>query len=150
MKSILSSRPLLTLLRPTRPSRSLRRSRPQWTDGLAAVTFWTLFPADAAVAIDSVDIIQPLSFALRPLLFIGQSLMLIRIVVSWFPEIKETEVPWIFAYVPTEPILSVTRKIIPPAFGVDISPVVWIAVLSFAGEILIGPQGILNLIQRSS
>ena len=32
--------------------------------------------------------------------------------------------------------------------GVDVSPIVWVALLSFVNEILLGPQGILNLIQR--
>lgn len=104
----------------------------------------------AVQALESVAFAGPVSTALRPVLFVGQSLMLLRIVLSWFPEIKETELPWVFAYLPTEPLLKATRKVIPPAFGVDISPVVWFAILSFIGEILIGPQGILNIIQRST
>ena len=28
------------------------------------------------------------------------------------------------------------------------SPIVWVALLSFTNEILLGPQGILNLLQR--
>lgn len=32
--------------------------------------------------------------------------------------------------------------------GVDVSPIVWVALLSFINEILLGPQGILNLLQR--
>ena len=32
--------------------------------------------------------------------------------------------------------------------GVDVSPIVWVALLSFVNEILLGPQGILNLLQR--
>ena len=109
-----------------------------------------MLTAEVAQSVDSVSLITPLAAFLRPALFVGQSLMLLRIVLSWFPEVKETEVPWVFAYVPTEPLLKVTRKVVPPAFGVDISPVVWLAIFSFTGEILIGPQGIFNLIQRSS
>lgn len=46
---------------------------------------------------------------------------------------------------PTEPILKQTRAIIPPAFGVDISPIVWVMICSLVHEILLGQQGILNL-----
>ena len=114
------------------------------------MTFWTVIPVDTAQALDAASFASPLSTALRPVLFLGQSLMLLRIVLSWFPEVKETEVPWLFAYLPTEPLLKATRKVVPPAFGVDVSPVVWLALFSLVGEILIGPQGILNLIQRSA
>lgn len=109
------------------------------------------FQDQVAFAAESAAVFAgPIATALRPALFVGQSLMLLRIVLSWFPEIKETELPWLVAYLPTEPILKATRRIVPPAFGVDISPVVWFAILSFIGEVLIGPQGILNIIQRSS
>ena len=37
---------------------------------------------------------------------------------------------------------------VPPSFGVDISPVVWIAVASFLREILLGQQGILVLMAQ--
>lgn len=100
-------------------------------------------------AAEAATFAGPLAAALKPTLFVGQSLMLLRIVLSWFPEIKETEPPWLFAYIPTEPLLQPTRRVIPPAFGVDISPVVWLELFSFVGEVLVGPQGILNLIQRS-
>lgn len=34
--------------------------------------------------------------------------------------------------------------------GVDVTPIVWVALISFLNEILLGPQGILMLIQRQS
>ena len=49
---------------------------------------------------------------------------------------------------PTEPILKPTRAIVPPAFGVDVSPIVWVMICSFLHEILLGQQGILNLISN--
>ena len=49
---------------------------------------------------------------------------------------------------PTEPILKVTRQLVPPVSGVDISPIVWVAILSFFSEILTGPQGLLTIIER--
>ena len=45
-------------------------------------------------------------------------------------------------------MLGPTRKVVPPFNGLDVSPIVWVAVLSFLSEVLTGPQGILSLIQR--
>lgn len=47
-----------------------------------------------------------------------------------------------------EPVLVATRKVVPPFNGLDVSPIVWVALLSFLSEILTGPQGILSLIER--
>ena len=63
-------------------------------------------------------------------------------------QIDGGKLPWSVAFKPTEPILGPTRKAIPPVGGVDVSPIVWVALLSFFNEILLGPQGILNLLQR--
>ena len=49
---------------------------------------------------------------------------------------------------PTEPFLKVTRVVVPPAFGVDISPIIWFAFLNFLREILISDQGILTILQQ--
>lgn len=49
---------------------------------------------------------------------------------------------------PAEPLLAATRKLVPPFNGLDVSPIVWVALLSFLSEILTGPQGILSLIAR--
>ncbi len=58
------------------------------------------------------------------------------------------KLPWSLAFKPTEPVLGPTRRAIPPVGGVDVAPIVWVALLSFCNEILLGPQGILNLLQR--
>ncbi len=63
-------------------------------------------------------------------------------------QIPGNKMPWAVAYKPTEPILGPTRNLIKPVGGVDISPIIWVALLSFINEILLGPQGILNLLQR--
>ena len=90
----------------------------------------------------------PVRGVLDPALNIGQFLMLLRVVVSWYPEINLNKLPYnLFAW-PTEPILRPTRQLIPPAFGVDISPIVWVSILSFLSEILTGPQGLLTIMAK--
>ena len=89
-----------------------------------------------------------ISAVLGPVFAVGTLLMTIRIITTWYPETDGRKMPWLLVYFPTEWILAPTRKVVPPSFGVDVSPVVWVAIISFANEILLGPQGILNLIIR--
>lgn len=89
-----------------------------------------------------------ISNVLGPVFSVATLLMILRIVTTWYPETDETKLPWSIVYLPTEWILKPTRKVVPPSFGVDISPIVWVAIISFLNEILLGPQGILNLIIR--
>ena len=44
--------------------------------------------------------------------------------------------------------MAATRKVVKPFNGLDVSPIVWVALLSFVSEILTGPQGILSMIER--
>ena len=89
-----------------------------------------------------------LATLLRPVLSLGSVLMIVRIVMSWFPDVKDQEMPWALAYYPTEPLLGPLRKVITPVNGVDISPIVSFAVISFFNEILLGPQGLLILMSQ--
>ncbi|KAG6488451.1 protein COFACTOR ASSEMBLY OF COMPLEX C SUBUNIT B CCB3, chloroplastic-like [Zingiber officinale] len=75
-------------------------------------------------------------------------LFIIRIVMSWYPKLPVKKFPFVVAYAPTEPFLSITRKVIPPLGGVDVTPVVWFGLVSFLNEILVGPQGLLVLLSQ--
>lgn len=75
-------------------------------------------------------------------------LFILRIVMSWYPRLPVTKFPYVVAYAPTEPFLAVTRKVIPPLGGVDVTPVVWFGLVSFLNEILVGPQGLLILLSQ--
>jgi len=76
---------------------------------------------------------------LGPFLSAFGFLFILRIVMSWYPKLPAGKFPYVVAYAPTEPILSVTRKVIPPLGGVDVTPVVWFGLISFLNEILAGP-----------
>jgi uncharacterized protein YggT (Ycf19 family) len=55
-------------------------------------------------------------------------------------QVNGQKLPWSAAVKPTEWVLGPTRQLIPPVGGVDISPIIWFAFLSFSNEILVGPQ----------
>jgi len=64
-------------------------------------------------------------------------------VASWYPDTDLNKLPWNLIAWPTEPLLKLVKGSIPPAFGVDITPVFWLGIFTFINEILLGPQGLL-------
>ena len=70
---------------------------------------------------------------------------LIRLILNWYPKIELNKGLWLFISIPSSSILNLTRKLIPPIGGVDVGPVIWIGVISFLREILVGQQGLLKL-----
>lgn len=120
-----------------RPRPALRRARAQ--------------PAVVAVAAPPADglppdlVLRAGMFAAGPVLNVFTLIMVIRIVLTWYPRTDLKKKPWIFLAVPTEPLLAATRNVIKPVGGVDISPIVWVAISTFVHEILMGPQGLLVL-----
>ncbi len=71
---------------------------------------------------------------------------LMRIVLSWYPQVNIKNGFWLLFYLPTEIFLSFTRVFIKPIGGVDIAPVIWFGIVSLARELLVGPQGIISQI----
>ena len=70
---------------------------------------------------------------------------LMRLILTWYPKIEINKGFWLLISVPTGSILNFTKKIIPPIGGVDVSPVIWIGIISFLREILVGQQGLIKL-----
>ena len=70
---------------------------------------------------------------------------LIRLILTWYPKIELNKGLWLFISIPSSSILNLTRKLIPPIGGVDVGPVIWIGVISFLREILVGQQGLIKL-----
>ena len=81
-------------------------------------------------------------FSVSTLLFI------IRIVMTWYPSVPVSRLPWVVAYLPTEPLLKPPRSLVPPVGGVDVSPIIWVGMISFMNEILLGKQGLLILLSN--
>lgn len=72
-------------------------------------------------------------------------LFIFRIVLTWYPQVDLNRLPFNLVAWPTEPFLIPVRKVVPPIGGVDISPVIWVAVTSLLRELLVGQQGLLKM-----
>jgi YggT family protein len=72
-------------------------------------------------------------------------LFIFRIVLTWYPQVDLRRFPFNLIAFPTEIFLIPTRKIIPPLGGVDISPIIWVGIMSLVREILLGQQGLLTM-----
>ena len=70
---------------------------------------------------------------------------LIRLILTWYPKIDLSKGFWLLISIPSNSILNLTRKLIPPIGGVDVGPVIWIGIISFIREILVGQQGLIKL-----
>ena len=71
---------------------------------------------------------------------------LIRLILTWYPKIDLNKGFWLLIALPTSSILKITRKFVPPIGGVDVGPVIWIGIISFLREILVGQQGLIKLV----
>ncbi len=71
-------------------------------------------------------------------------LFLFRIVLTWYPQVDLSRGAMRLIGAPTEPLLAVTRRLIQPIGGVDVTPVVWVGLLSLVRELLVGQQGLVS------
>jgi YggT family protein len=105
----------------------------------------------AAIALRFVTptLLQVLSL-LNPvlgLLLAAWSLMfLLRIVLTWYPQVDLSSAPWAVIASPTEPVLALTRRLVSPIGGVDVTPVIWLGIVSLVRELLVGQQGLFTMV----
>ena len=69
---------------------------------------------------------------------------LLRIVLTWYPQVDLKQGAWPLIAWPTEPVLALTRRIVAPIGGVDVTPVIWVGLISLVRELLVGQQGLLS------
>ncbi len=86
------------------------------------------------------------SWGLGFLLSLMILLFIFRIVLTWYPQVNLNRFPFNLVAWPTEPFLVPLRKLVPPIGGVDITPIVWVGIFSLLREILLGQQGLLNIL----
>ena len=81
-------------------------------------------------------------FALLTLVFI------LRIVLTWYPQANLNKLPFNLVAWPTEPFLIPLRKVVPSFGGIDITPIIWVGIITLMREILLGQQGILTMMMQ--
>jgi YggT family protein len=85
-----------------------------------------------------------LATTLSTFLQIYVALMIIRVLLSWFPNINWYDPPFSILSQLTDPYLNLFRSIIPPLGGIDFSPMIAFFVLQFGSQILINLLGSLQ------
>jgi len=70
---------------------------------------------------------------------------IVRIVLTWYPQ-TNVQGSLKLIYWLSEPVLVPTRRVIPPLGGVDISPIIWVGIVTLLRQLLVGPQGLLFLL----
>ena len=75
---------------------------------------------------------------------------LLRIVLTWYPQVDLKQGAWPLIAWPTESVLSLTRRVVAPIGGVDVTPVIWVGLLSLLRELLVGQQGLLSQVLMRS
>lgn len=67
--------------------------------------------------------------------------LIIRILLTWFPTISWYDQPFAALSQLTDPYLNFFRSFIPPLGGIDISPILAILLLQVAGSLIGGLPG---------
>ena len=75
---------------------------------------------------------------------------LIRLILTWYPKVDLNKGFLLLIAIPSSYILNITKKFIPPIGGVDVTAVIWIGIISFLREILVGKQGLIKLAMQNS
>ncbi|MEM7553003.1 MAG: YggT family protein [Cyanobacteria bacterium P01_A01_bin.84] len=88
------------------------------------------------------------AWIIGPLLGIMIFLFIFRIVLSWYPQVDLNRLPFNLIAWPTEPFLIPLRKLVPPIGGVDITPIIWVGIMSLIREILLGQQGLITMMSK--
>ncbi len=84
----------------------------------------------------SADLIPLLSVALGRFIQIYLFLIIVRVLLTWFPNIDWLSPPFSILSQLTDPYLNLFRSIIPPLGGLDLSPILAILLLQLVGSAL--------------
>ena len=68
-------------------------------------------------------------------------LLIVRILLSWFPNINWFDPPFSVLSQLTDPYLNLFRAVIPPLGGIDFSPILAIFVLQFVQGLVVSMSG---------
>ena len=81
--------------------------------------------------------IKSIIFGINNIFAVFYFLIILRIFLSWIPNIQWFKQPWKFIYEVTEIYLGIFRKFIPPIGMIDICPIVAILALQLVQNIII-------------
>ncbi|MEY3222798.1 MAG: YggT family protein [Cuspidothrix sp.] len=73
--------------------------------------------------------------------FIYSCLLIIRVLLTWFPSVNWYNQPFAALSQISDPYLNLFRSIIPPLGGMDFSPILAFVALNIVGDILRGLAG---------
>ncbi|MEY2644359.1 MAG: hypothetical protein RLZZ611_1008 [Cyanobacteriota bacterium] len=90
------------------------------------------------------QVLPPAHLLLGLLLAAWTLLFLFRIVLTWYPQVDLSKGAMRLVAIPTEPLLGPTRRLVAPIGGVDVTPVIWVGLISLLREILVGQQGLIT------
>lgn len=82
--------------------------------------------------------IELLANTLSTFITIYTGLLIVRILLTWFPNIDFYRQPFAALSQITDPYLNIFRSIIPPLGGIDFSPMLAIILLQLIGSLLAG------------
>jgi YggT family protein len=71
----------------------------------------------------------------RIALFAAWLLVIARVLLSWFDPAGRTQASR-YVYLATEPVLAPIRRVLPPAGGLDLAPLVVLVVLSLLTQVM--------------
>jgi len=91
-----------------------------------------------------MDLSIVVNWSLGLFLAVMTILFIFRIILTWYPQLNLKQFPYNLVAYPTEPFLAPLRKVIPPLGGVDITPIIWVGILTLIRELLLGQQGLLT------
>ncbi|KAI9131900.1 YggT family protein [Acaryochloris sp. CCMEE 5410] len=86
----------------------------------------------------ATEITALIASSLATFLQIYFALLIIRILLSWFPNIDWSSAPFSVLSQLTDPYLNIFRSIIPPLGGIDFSPILAIFLLQFLQQAVTG------------
>jgi YggT family protein len=73
---------------------------------------------------------------------IYSTLLIIRVLLSWFPNINWYNQPFAALSQITDPYLNIFRNIIPPLGGIDFSPILAFLLLNIVSSLLYSLRGL--------
>ena len=110
-------------------------------------TFYDADPFALSFVTPTLLQVLPTVHLILGLLLAAWSLMfLMRIVLTWYPKADSKAGFWTVVIGLTEPVLSLSRRVVAPIGGVDVTPVIWLGLVSLVRELLVGQQGVLSQI----